>query len=120
MEEKTKKIVKALSTLFFQEGFDRETGKHGLGYWEVQSEDMANPCIRQCTINESTSLNTTRIDDKWYIRVFINCFDEYGDLEDRKTLLLIPVDTSRLCWEQFTKCAELIYLVYVCDESELD
>ena len=104
-------IIKALATVFFQEGFDRNCGKHGLEYWCVNEEDLEEHC-RQCTIcdNEYATylLNTTTINGKWYIRLYNTTRNEYGDIDNIKTLLLIPVDTKRLCWDEITKCASLI------------
>lgn len=104
-------IFGALSTVFFQEGFNREENKHGLEYWSVSDEDLNEHC-RQCKIicvDETVTylLNTVNMNGQWYLRVFSIGYDE----DDRAELyvhLLIPVDTKRLCWEEMPKCARLI------------
>lgn len=106
-------IIKALSTVFFQEGFDRKEKKHGLEYWKVSEEELDVHC-RQCKIcgNEDVTylLNTVNMNEQWYLRVFSIYYDEYGEFKNHKpiTNLLIPVDTERLCWEEMPKCAQLI------------
>lgn len=104
-------IIKALSTVFFQEGFNRKENKHGLEYWCVSDGDLKQHC-RQCKIcgNDGAdySLNTVNLNGQWYLRVFSIEYNEYGNLEELHIDLLIPVDTERLCWEEMTKCANLI------------
>ena len=115
MKKECKSIIHALSTVFFQEGFDRKEGKHGLEYWQVSEEELADHC-RQCRIYGSEEdcfvycLNTTKINGQWFLRVFYKAYDDYGNFEELKTKLLLPVDTERLCWEVLPRCAELIEL----------
>lgn len=103
-------IIKALSTVFFQEGFDRKENKHGLEYWSVNDEELKVHC-RQCKICEHETvaylLNTVNMNGQWYLRVFSIEYDEY-DNQEIHVDLLIPVDTERLCWEEMSKCAQLI------------
>ena len=104
-------IIKALSTVFFQEGFDRKEKKHGLEYWKVSDEELDVHC-RQCKIcgNESIVhlLNTVNVNGQWYLRVFSIVYNEYGEYENTNIDILIPVNTGRLCWEEMSKCAQLI------------
>lgn len=104
-------IIKALSTVFFQEGFNREEKKHGLEYWAVSDENMDVHCT-QCKIcgNEYIVylLNTLNVNGQWYLRVFSISYDEYGSASKPKTELLIPVNPEKLCWEEMPKCAQLI------------
>lgn len=103
-------IIKALSTVFFQEGFNREEKKHGLKYWEVSEEELDEHC-RQCKIcgNEDITylLNTVNMNGQWYLRVFSKVYDEFDQCE-LSTELLIPINPERLCWEEMSKCAQLI------------
>lgn len=105
-------IIKALSTVFFQEGFDRKEKKHGLEYWNVSNEELKSNRCRQCKIcgNETVNylLNTVNMNEQWYLRVFSIEYDEYGNLEGVHVNLLIPVNTDRLCWDEMSKCAQLI------------
>ena len=117
MRKETMGIIHALSTVFFQEGFDRETHKHGLEYWNVSEDEfetITTTTIRSTRIyhddDRECLLNTYKNHDQWYIRVFVHEFDDYGELDDRHILVTIPVDTDRLCWGEFTKCARMIEL----------
>jgi len=104
-------IIKALSTVFFQEGFNRAENKHGLEYWCASDEDLKEHC-RSCKIcgNDDVVylLNTVNLNGQWYLRVFNIEYDEEGDLKKLHIDLLIPVNTKRLCWEEMTKCTNLI------------
>lgn len=125
MTKEQKEIVKALATVFFQEGFDRHTGKNGLEYWSVKPEDFGSRCVR-CTINEvlcedgsikrDNILNTYVEDDKYYLRLgaIDYCCDEYGDeYQNYYVLVYIPVDPERLCWGEMPRCAEIIeFMLY--------
>ena len=116
-------IMHALTTVFFQEGFNREQGTHGLAYWRVDEEDIPKSThFRQCRIvidgiQDHFAINTYKDQNgRWYIRLVEFVYhDELDDEDadcDAKTLLLIPVNTKRLCWEEFTKCVRLIEEVF--------
>lgn len=112
MNEKQLGVIKALATIFFQEGFDRNAGKHGLGYWCVSDEALSEHC-KQCKIWEDDTikylLNTVQINGKWCVRLYYISFDEYGQADEMESMVYIPVDTGRLCWDEISKCAQIIY-----------
>lgn len=104
------KIYEALATVFFQEGYDRETKKHGLDYWLVDEGEKfeGNQHCKACIIDDCFCINTTKIDDQYYVRLYYVSIDEYGEFVRNKTRLLIPVDVGRLCWEEISRCGILI------------
>ena len=106
-------IAKAISTVFFQEGFDRETGRHGLEYWNVEEKDLHEHC-RSCKIesiedHRSYNLNTVKGNDSWYLRLFVVIYDEFEEFSDIKVKLMIQINPKRLCWEEISRCMKLIY-----------
>lgn len=114
MTNQLNQIINAVTTVFFQEGFDRKKGIHGLDYWK-QSDD--NRFVKRCFIDHPVDceeithrymLNTKYIDNKWFLHLFRVIYDDYGDAGDFSTLLLIPIDPNRLCWEEVGKCVTII------------
>ncbi len=108
MTKEQKEIIKAVSTIFFQEGFDRNGNGENLDYWKSETGRVSlfGP-------NSDGSyrymLNTEKIKNQYYLRLS-SAFelDDYDDENYFQELLLIPINHKRLCWEEFTKCVSII------------
>ena len=114
MTNQLNQIINAVTTVFFQEGFDRKKGIHGLDYWK-QVDD--NRFVKRCFIDHPVDdeeithrymLNTKCIDNEWFLHLFRVIYDDNGYADDSSTLLLIPIDPNMLCWEEVGKCVTII------------
>ena len=120
MKKSTRQIIKAVSTLFFEEGFDREKGVHSLNYWLVEHTQLERcRCVKvRDRIHEDgfvyggLFINTAKIGNDWFVRVYDHVLDSDGDFDHADVHGYIRVDPERLCWEEFVDTCEFIEKFY--------
>lgn len=112
MDKRIKKIVYAVNSVLFSMGYNREQKMHSLGYWEESTKRRCTICLDDPPAQWETAnyycLNTVKRNDTWYLRLYYSCYNDYLDKRNEHELLLIPLDTDRLCWEQATDAIDLI------------
>ena len=120
MKKSIRKIVKAVSTLFFQEPFDRNKGIHGLEYWLVEHDKLEDcRCVTVADrIHEDNFIcgelliNTAKFGNDWFVRVYERVLDSDGDFDHVEVHGYIRVDPERLCWEGIVDTCEFIEKFY--------
>ena len=111
MNELIEKLLHALGTVLFQEGFDRkdQTGEK-LEYYQYPKCSEIIGLFCEDVKYGSVNLSTKKIDDKWYLSLWEQIIneDDYG-YEDRENEILafIPIDPERLCWEIGIYCKKI-------------
>ena len=115
MDSIIEKLLHALGTVLFQEGFDRndETGEK-LEYFQYPKCSTITGLFCDGVEYGSVNLSTKKIDDDWYLALWERTVDEYECVDDEKILAFIPVDPNRLCWEIGIYCKKL-YRVLDCE-----
>ena len=115
MDEKIEKLLHALGTVLFQEGFDRndKTGEK-LEYYQYPKCSEITGLFCDDVEYGSINLSTKKIDDQWYLTLWERTVYEDNDgFDDEKDEILafIPIDPSRLCWEIGIYCKKICKLL---------
>ena len=118
MDEKIEKLLHALGTVLFQEGFDRrdQTGEK-LEYYQYPKCSKIIGLFYENVEYGSVNLSTKKIDDEWYLALWERIINEDNDGfedEENKILAFIPIDPERLCWEIGDYC-KLLHKVLECE-----
>ena len=113
MDKRIKKIVYAVNSVLFSMGYNREQKMHSLGYWEESTTRRCKICLDDDASDhwetaDYYGLNTIKRNDTWYLHLYYSYYNDYQDERTESDLLLIPLDTDRLCWEQATDAIDLI------------
>lgn len=108
MDSIIEKILHALGTVLFQEGFDRndETGEK-LEYYQYPKCSKITGLFYDDVEYGSVNLSTKKIDDGWYLTLWKRILDDDGYIDEDDILAFIPVDPSRLCWEIGIYCKKI-------------
>ena len=114
MKPLLKNVIKAVNTIFFQEGFDRRLSEHkNLEYWAEKGNrgvyfyDCEDTMINNDDCCRRYLLKTAMVDDQWYLNIYRGYTNDYDDW-DYSMILCVPIDPNRLCWEEAPKCVDLI------------
>ena len=110
MNQLTKEVIHAVSTVFFQEGFNRENEEvmeSNLNYWAYPRQSKIRSYWRDEEEYRWLAISTKNIDDKWYLELWQQYTDEYGDDQERDIIVYIPIKPTRLCWEMDRYCERI-------------
>ena len=92
-------LMRALSTLLFQETRENQLGLECLKYWERDYNIDGWRHTDFTAYGDSYFLYTKKIRDQWFIVLQVIAVDENNNIFEDREIAYIAVNPDRTCWE---------------------